>query len=127
MKSATTPNTPALTADADRGEVLLTIAGRPRLIRFNVRFLKALTDQKGGSGPADALKMLETSPLAGLVELAAVGIRLSIPSAELPADFDAEVAIDEMSREELKNLFSVLMDSITANPLLAVLNQTKAA
>ncbi|MDO7851400.1 hypothetical protein [Hymenobacter convexus] len=127
MKSATTPIAPALTADASRGEVLLTIAGQPRLIRFGLKFLKALTDRQGGTGPADVLDTLQKAPLTALLDMATLGVTLCVPAGELPADFDALTALDELPTAEQTELFSVLMASIQASPLVAALTSTKAA
>lgn len=124
---ASKSTTPALVADPSRGEVVLTLAGRPRLIRFSLRFLKALTDKKGVDNPVDALEKLQTAPITALLEMAAVGIQLCVPAHELPADFDAELALDELPNSEQAALFSVLMNAVTQSPLLAALTQTKAA
>ena len=122
MKSDTTP---ALlpTADAERGEVLLTLAGHPVKVRFGLKFLKALTDRDGAAGPGDVLERLQNAPLATLLDIAELGIRLSKDAAALPADFDLLEAIEELPRAEQKNLFQVLMHSVTRNPLMEVLTQ----
>ena len=106
---------------------MLTLNGKPQLIRFGLRFLKALTTQHGGEGPADALQQLQTAPISALMEMAAVGIRLCVPAEELPADFDAETALDELPTAEQTALFSVLLNSVTNSPILAALNPSKAA
>ncbi|MBH8558995.1 hypothetical protein [Hymenobacter negativus] len=126
MKSTPSSLAP-LTADATRGEVLLTIGGRQRLIRFGLKFLKALTEQRGGNGPTDVLETLEKAPLAALLDMATLAITLCVPAAELPEDFDALQAMDELPAAEQTQLFSVLLASVSANPLMAALTQTKAA
>jgi len=127
MKSVSTPTAPVLTADADRGEVLLTIAGQPRKVRFGLKFLKALTDRQDGTGPADVLGRLQSAPLTALLDMATVAVQLYVPAVELPEDFDALTALDELPVAEQKELFSVLMASISASPLVAALTSTKAA
>jgi hypothetical protein len=116
-----------LTANPERGEVLLTIAGQPRLIRFGLRFLKSLTDRAGHDGPSDLLERLGREPLAALIDMAAVGIALCVPAAELPADFDALQALDELSNDEQQALFTVLRNAVTASPIMAALNPSKVA
>lgn len=117
------PSPDALVADADRGEVVLTLAGQPILVRFGLKFLKSLTDRQGDAGPNDVLARLQQAPLGALLEMAEQGICLSKQAALLPADFDVLEALDELPRDEQKNLFSVLLQSVTRNPLMEVLTQ----
>jgi hypothetical protein len=112
-----------LTADPDRGEVLLTLNDQPVLVRFGLKFLKSLTDREGAAGPNDLLTRLESAPLSTLLEMAEHGIRLSKQGAALPADFDVVDALDDLPRAEQKTLFSVLLTSVTRNPLMEVLTQ----
>ncbi|GAB3661496.1 hypothetical protein GCM10027594_31340 [Hymenobacter agri] len=112
-----------LAADAERGEVLLTLNGQPMLIRFGLKFLKSLTDLDGSAGPSELLDRLQRAPLSTLLELAEHGIRQSKQAASLPAGFDVVEALDELPRAEQKELFSVLLKSVSANPLMEVLTQ----
>lgn len=112
-----------LTANAERGEVLLTLAGTALVVRFGLKFLKALTDREGAAGPGDVLERLQNAPLSTLLDMAELGIRQSKQAATLPEDFDALEALDELPRDVLKNLFAVLLASVTRNPLMEALTQ----
>jgi hypothetical protein len=112
-----------LTADPDRGEVLLTLDGQQVLVRFGLKFLKSLTDRDGSTGPHDLLSRLDSAPLSTLLELAEHGIRQSKQAHALPADFDVLEALDELPRADQKELFSVLLKSVSANPLMEALTQ----
>ena len=114
-------------ADDTRPEISLPIDGQPRTVRFGLRFLKAYTTQAGGDGPGDALASLETAPIAALLDMLALAVRLSAP--DLPG-FTAEQVldiIDELAPAEQEHIFATLIRSIKANPIIAALNSLTAA
>jgi len=119
-----------LVADESRAEILLSIAGKQHVIRFGLKFLKAFTTHVKGEGPQDALGRLESAPLDALLEMAALGIQVSVPKADLPEGFDADAAldvIDALPSAEQEAFFRVLVLSVKANPIIAALNSTLAA
>ncbi|MGY3091081.1 hypothetical protein ACVWYF_004145 [Hymenobacter sp. UYAg731] len=120
MKSENSTIAPA---DAERGEVQLTISGESRLIRFGMRFIKTLTDQKGEAGPGDILERIASgtgAALAAMVDMAVLGVQLATPG--LSAD-EALTIVDELSKAEQEELFSVAFRAVTKSPLLAALNR----
>lgn len=117
------PNTSTTPLSDRDDEVLLPIGGQTIRVRFGLKFLKALTDKEGANGPGDILERLQNAPLGTLLEMAEQAIRLSKQGRELPADLDLLDELDELPRAELKNLFSVLLSSVTRNPLMEVLTQ----
>ena len=117
-----------LQANAERGEVLITVAGEPRLIRFGLRFLKALTDQKGEAGPGDILERITSlgtgagsvAGLGAMIDMAALGVQLSAPGLSAEA---ALTIVDELSNADQEELFAVALHAVTKSPLLAALNR----
>ena len=131
MKSDKTTPAAGLTADANRSEILFPIGGQPHVVRFGLKFLKAFTSQVGGTGVVDALTVLETAPVQGLLDMLTLGIQLSVPADQLPEGFDADAAtdlIDALPVAEQQQIFTVLINSINRNPILAALSsQAQAA
>lgn len=125
-----TVNPAPVTADETRGEILLHLAGAPRRVRFGLKFLRAYTTAQGAAGPGPALATLETAPIAALLDMVALAVRLSVPVAELPADFDADAVLDildELPAAEQEHVFRVLIQSIKVNPIIAALSSLSAA
>lgn len=123
-------NPALITADETRGEILLHIAGTPRRVRFGLKFLRAYTTAQGAEGPGQALASLETAPIAALLDMVALAVRLSVPAAELPEGFNADAAleiIDELPAAEQEHIFRVLIQSIKVNPIIAALSSLSAA
>ena len=118
-----------LTADETRGEITLPIGGESYLVRFGLRFLRAFTTEQGADGPAGGLASLETAPIDALLQMVALGVRLSVPTDKLPAGFDADAAADVLEAlpaAEQERVFAVLISSIKANPIVGALKQVKA-
>lgn len=127
MKS--TPTTADVTADAERGEILLTLDGQPYVIRFGLKFLKAFSTPLGDA-PADALAALETAPITALLDMVTLGIKLCVPADKLPTGFDADAAtdlLDALPTQEQEHIFAVLLASIRRNPLFAALTKLGSA
>lgn len=130
MSSKTTPDTSCLgspTADETRGEVLLTIDGTPRIVRFGLKFLKAFTTQSGADSPSEGLASLDTAPIAALLDMVALAVRLSVKESPAFTSDDALEIIDELSPDEQQHIFAVLINSIKANPIAAALTALTAA
>lgn len=120
------PISETLTANPERGEVLVPVLGTTYKLRFGLRFLAEVTRQTGGNGPADALGLLATAPLAALLDMAVLALRLAVPPAALPDGYDLAEALEDLPAEDLQHLFAVLMQSITAHPILAALTPKAA-
>ena len=129
MTASVNPSLPI--ADATRAEILLTIAGQPRRVRFGLKFLKAFTSAQGGADtPGTAMASLETAPIAALLDMLALAVRLSVPGHELPAGFDSDAVmdlLDELPNAEQQHIFSVLIQSIKVNPITAALSSLSVA
>ena len=121
-------NPSPLTADATRAEILLTIAGQPRRVRFGLKFLKAFTSAQGGADtPGTAMASLETAPIAALLDMLALAVRLSVPEQGGISSDDVLDIIDEMPNAEQQHIFSVLIQSIKVNPITAALSSLSVA
>lgn len=118
-----------LTADETRGEIVLPLGGENYVIRFGLRFLRAFTTQQGADGPAGGLASLETAPIDALLDMVALGVRLSVPADKLPAGFNADAAadlLDTLPAAAQEHVFAVLIGSIKANPMVRALRGVKA-
>ena len=128
--TATTTYSP-ITADETRSEILLLIDGHHRRVRFGLKFLKAFTSAQGGADtPGTAMASLETAPIAALLDMLALAVRLSVPGHELPAGFDSDAVmdlLDELPNAEQQHIFSVLIQSIKVNPITAALSSLSVA
>ena len=123
-----TVNPSLLTADATRAEILMTIAGQPRRVRFGLKFLKAFTTAQGGADtPGAAMASLETAPIAALLDMLALAVRLSVPEQTAITSDDVMDIIDELAPSEQEHVFRVMIQSIKVNPITAALSSLSVA
>ena len=126
MTASANPSLPI--ADATRAEILLTIEGQPRRVRFGLKFLKAFTTAQGGADtPGAAMASLETAPIAALLDMLALAVRLSVPEQGGITSDDVMDIIDELAPAEQEHVFRVMIQSIKVNPITAALSSLSVA
>lgn len=126
METETTISATPAQAIPERGELLLTINGAPRLIRFRLKFLKAFTEQRGSAGPGGGLAALQDAPISALVDMLTLGIKLSVPGCQLAAE-DVIDLVDALPDAEQERIWTVVSQSVSRSPMMAALTKLGSA
>lgn len=122
MNAETTIQPPVGThPNSARGEVLLPIVeGKaPFPVRFSLRALHNLT-QRTGWKPADVAVGLAEDFIGTIGELVTSAVRVCVPGAQLPADFEVGDALDLIERltpTETETLVGAIMAAVKVNEL----------